>query len=112
MKERYCIVDGCDRKLRTGNKYCHIHRGFANLPKEPELEVKEETKKVFSDTGALIMTTIIMGFIISIIGFMAGGIPMGICFIVITIILIWVIYKLDDIKEKKKHSHFNQRMQD
>ena len=28
MKEKYCIVEGGNRKLRTGNKYCYIHRSF------------------------------------------------------------------------------------
>ena len=23
---RYCVIEGCERRLRTGNKYCHVHR--------------------------------------------------------------------------------------
>ncbi len=23
---RYCVIPGCGRRLRTGNKYCHVHR--------------------------------------------------------------------------------------
>ena len=88
----------CGRTLKTGRKYCHIHRGFSGAP-------NEEVKKRFSEPVALIITATIMGFILSILGFMAGGIPMGLYFIVMTALAICLIIKFDIKNKEKKRLH-------
>lgn len=36
---KYCIYPGCDRRLRTGRKYCHIHRSFSKEQKGYEWDI-------------------------------------------------------------------------
>lgn len=31
---RYCVIEGCGRRLRTGTKYCHIHRSEGRYGKK------------------------------------------------------------------------------
>ncbi len=33
---RHCVIEGCGRRLRTGNKYCHIHRSEGRYGKKKE----------------------------------------------------------------------------
>ncbi len=96
-----CIVKGCGKTLKTGRKFCHIHRGFSGLPKEKPV-VETKVKRRVSVTEALIRATLGTGTILSIIGFGVGGIFMGLFFMVMTGFAIWAIIKVEKKQKEKR----------